>query len=88
VLGALGHGRPVVVLPQAADQFSNGERVAAAGAGLALGAGPVAPDALRDAVRAVLRDASYRRAAEAVAAEIAAMPSPGAAIDRVVALAG
>jgi hypothetical protein len=87
VLGALAHGRPVLVLPQAADQFANGERIAAAGAGLTFGAEPPSGRAVRDAVRELLDDPAYRSAAAAVAAEIAAMPEPAAAIAAVAGLA-
>jgi UDP:flavonoid glycosyltransferase YjiC (YdhE family) len=63
VLGALAHGRPLLVLPQGADQFDNADGVVAAGAGL------------RDAgLRALLEDPRYARAAVRIADEIAAMP--------------
>lgn len=80
VLGALAHGRPLLVVPQGADQFGNAGRVVAAGAGRALGPGEATEGAIRDAVRALLGEPSYRRAAAAVAAEIAAMPAPEEAI--------
>jgi MGT family glycosyltransferase len=86
VLGALGHGRPVLVLPQGADHFANGASVMTAGAGRMLHAGELSAEALREAVRALLDEPSYRRAARAVAAEIAAMPEPETAVDALKAL--
>jgi UDP:flavonoid glycosyltransferase YjiC (YdhE family) len=80
VLGALGHGRPLLVLPQAADHFASGARVAAAGAGRMLRRDEQSATALRDAVHALLDEPRYRRAAGTIAAEIAAMPEPDAAI--------
>ena len=88
-LGALAHGVPLVQLPLfSSDQWHNAERVAALGAGIALTGAPrgavepPGPDvlaALPGAVRALLADASYRRAARAIAAAIAALPPAGQA---------
>ncbi|KOV84027.1 glycosyltransferase [Nocardia sp. NRRL S-836] len=72
---ALAKGVPLVVLPQGADQFFQVERVAAAGAGLALLPPAQTPEALVDAVRAVLADGAVRENVTAIAAEIATMPS-------------
>jgi UDP:flavonoid glycosyltransferase YjiC (YdhE family) len=88
-LGALAAGVPQVVVPLFADQPENARRVAAVGAGVAVWADPDTPlppmrgsidaGALRDAVIEVLDDPSYRDRATAVAAEIAALPTPDAA---------
>lgn len=86
VLGALSQGRPLLILPQAADHFANGERVAAAGAGRMLRPNERSAVALRDATRALLDEPSYRRAARTIAAEIAAMPEPESAISPLKAL--
>jgi UDP:flavonoid glycosyltransferase YjiC (YdhE family) len=68
--GALAAGVPLVVVPLfAADQHINARRVAAVGAGVL-----AEPDAIRPALDLVLADPSYRRAAERVAAELAAHP--------------
>jgi UDP:flavonoid glycosyltransferase YjiC (YdhE family) len=71
VLGALGAGLPMVVVPLFADQPHNARRIAAASAGLAL----PAPDAnaLRAAIERVLADPELRRGARRVADEIAAL---------------
>ncbi|WP_229812919.1 nucleotide disphospho-sugar-binding domain-containing protein [Lentzea flava] len=57
-----------------ADQFFQAERVAAAGAGIALDPPAQAPEALVAAVRSVLEDVSFRENVSAIAKEIAAMP--------------
>jgi UDP-glucoronosyl and UDP-glucosyl transferase len=74
--GALAHGLPQVVLPQGADNFSNAARLAAAGASRTVLPDDVTADSMRNAVREVLDEPSYRSAAQALAAEIAAMPGP------------
>jgi UDP:flavonoid glycosyltransferase YjiC (YdhE family) len=74
-LGALAHGVPLIVVPQGADQFNNAERVVRAGAGRLLLVDDLRVDALRGAVADLLDDPAYRRAARAVAGEIAAMPT-------------
>jgi UDP:flavonoid glycosyltransferase YjiC (YdhE family) len=88
-LGALAAGVPQVVVPLFADQPENAGRVAAVGAGVAVWADAKAPPpmrtsidagALRDAVTEVLDDPSYRERATAIAAEIAALPTPDAAL--------
>ena len=83
-LGALAHGVPLVLLPLfSTDQWHNAERVAELGAGIALTGGPrgavepPGPDvlaALPGALRAVLADDAYGRAAAAIGAAIAALP--------------
>lgn len=84
-LGSLAAGRPLVVVPLFADQPINAERVAAAGAGLA-----VAPEAaaIRAATEEVLAEPSYRETAEAVAAEMASQPPVDEAVGELTRLAG
>ncbi|HVL28283.1 MAG TPA: glycosyltransferase [Acidimicrobiales bacterium] len=72
-LGALAAGVPLVVVPLfASDQHINARRVAAAGAGVS-----VAPEAeaIRAGLEAVLAGGSFRRAAGALADELAGHPS-------------
>ncbi len=75
-LAALVAGLPLVLVPQGADQFDNARACERAGAARVLNPDNVTPDAVRDAVRAVQADGSPERAAaQAIAREIAAMPS-------------
>ena len=76
VLATLAHGLPQACLPQAADQFRNGNGVARAGAGLSLPPAVLTPESVADAVRTLLDDPAYRVGAGRVRDEIAAMPSP------------
>jgi UDP:flavonoid glycosyltransferase YjiC (YdhE family) len=86
-LGALAAGVPLVVVPLFADQFENARRIAATGAGLVVEnatestRGSWRPIDARAAphvaasIEAVLGDASYRRRARSIAAEMAASPN-------------
>jgi UDP:flavonoid glycosyltransferase YjiC (YdhE family) len=74
-LAALANGIPLVITPQGADHFTNAERVAVAGAGIALQPGEASPKAVTAAVRRVLTEASVRQTAAAVGEEIASMPA-------------
>jgi UDP:flavonoid glycosyltransferase YjiC (YdhE family) len=102
VSAALGAGVPLFLLPMGADQPFNTERCIEAGAGLGViqdqppgppQAGPPpftppAPEVIRDGVRRLLDEPGFRRAAERVAAEIAAMPPVDAAAERLEAEVG
>jgi len=82
--GALEAGVPVVVVPAFADQFENGRRVAAAGAGVTVAPGgattgrrPVTTDdvpGIEAAVLEVLGAEGYRQAAQRIAADMAGAP--------------
>jgi UDP:flavonoid glycosyltransferase YjiC (YdhE family) len=77
LFGALRHGRPIVSIPLAApDNVMNATRLEELGAGIAVHEGARTSAAVTAAVQAVLTDARHRRAAEALAAEIAALPGP------------
>jgi UDP:flavonoid glycosyltransferase YjiC (YdhE family) len=80
VLGALAHGRPMVVLPMGADQPLNAARITALGVGRSLDAIAATPDDVRAAAASVLADATYRESAGRVADEIAALSSPDVAV--------
>ena len=81
VLGALAHGRPMVVLPMGADQPLNAARITALGVGRSLDAIEATPDDVRAAASSVLADASCRESAGRIADEIAALPAPDVAVD-------
>jgi UDP:flavonoid glycosyltransferase YjiC (YdhE family) len=74
VLGALAHGRPMVLLPMGADQPLNAARCEALGVGRVLDALRATPETVGEAVSAVLSDPTYRASAERIREEIAALP--------------
>ncbi|MEV0675661.1 glycosyltransferase [Actinosynnema sp. NPDC050436] len=75
-MGAFGAGVPQLVLPQGADQFDNADAVVTHGLGDRLLGDLVTAGAIAERARHLLADAAVRDAARAVAAEVAAMPSP------------
>lgn len=86
-LGTAAAGLPQLVLPQRADQFSQAVAVTAAGVGRALLPVEVTPDAVAEAVDALLGSAEHRRAAAATRAEIDAMPTPAEVLPQVLQVA-
>ena len=68
---------PLLLLPQGADHYFNAERVTAAGAGIRLVPGELTADTTRKALRELLRDGSFRKAAGRIRDELGAMPDPG-----------
>jgi MGT family glycosyltransferase len=87
VTKALAAGVPLVCMPLGRDQHEVARRVAVAGAGVTIG--PRASAArIAGAVRTVLEDPSYRRAARRLAAAIAEELSRDAAVDELEAMAG
>lgn len=86
VLGALAHGLPMVLLPIGADQPLNAARCVATGVAVALDPISATPAMIRDAVTTVTRDPSHAAAARGLQAEMAALPPPEDAVDRLVAL--
>jgi UDP:flavonoid glycosyltransferase YjiC (YdhE family) len=81
-LGSLARGIPMVVIPQGADQFIQAERVAAAGAGLALTPDRYAPVAAAEALGRVLNEPGFAGTARRISGEIAAMSSPEAVAEQ------
>jgi UDP:flavonoid glycosyltransferase YjiC (YdhE family) len=86
VYDALASGVPLVVMPMFADQFANATVVANVGAGIQVlprrdaqgRRHPASRDdvpRIRQVIETVLGDGSYRQAAQAVAAEMAAAPA-------------
>ena len=78
-LTAAYYGVPQVLLPQVADQGLVSERVAASGAGIALGHDDSGTEAIRTAAREVLT-APYRKAADRLRHQMLAVPSAGEAV--------
>ncbi|MGK9171412.1 glycosyltransferase [Inquilinus limosus] len=88
VIGGLAHGVPMVLLPIGADQPANAARCAALGAARVLEPISSTVQTVREAAQAVLADPAYRRAAERVAREVAAMPDVAEAVLLLERLAG
>jgi len=80
LMAALAQGLPLVILSLTADQPENAARCAALGVGIALGREERTPVHIRDAVRAVLADPSYRTNAGHLRDEMAALPGPEYAV--------
>jgi MGT family glycosyltransferase len=76
MLGTFAAGKPQLVLPQGADQFTNAEAVVEAGAGAQLVPAELTSEAVTTTTRALLSDLDVRSGANRLAKEIAGMPSP------------
>lgn len=76
MLGALCLGLPQLCLPQGTDQPFNTAALIRTGAGLALSPHEITADAVADAVDRILDESAIRQAAQAIQAEIGAMPTP------------
>ncbi|WP_158605618.1 nucleotide disphospho-sugar-binding domain-containing protein [Amycolatopsis panacis] len=83
-MGALTAGVPQLVLPHGLNQFYNASVVAERGVGLA----PEVSSLDSAVIQELVSSTELRKAASEVRAEIAALPSPAAMVDRLVALAG
>ncbi|HLV97538.1 MAG TPA: nucleotide disphospho-sugar-binding domain-containing protein [Ktedonobacterales bacterium] len=79
-LSSLALGLPLLILPQGADQYLVGELVKASGAGLCLTPQHVNASTVRQSVRALLEEPSYRANAHRLQREITAMPGPEEAV--------
>lgn len=79
VAKALARGVPLVVVPLQGDQRETAARVERAGAGITVAPEDVSATAIRAAIRRLLRDPSYSRAAERIAAGAAGLGAPRAA---------
>ncbi|SDY70300.1 glycosyltransferase, MGT family [Amycolatopsis xylanica] len=75
-LGTFGAGRPQLVIPQGADQFTNAEAVLAAGVGTRLLPDEFTAEAVYTQAKALLADETIHAAAKRLAEEVASMPSP------------
>ncbi len=81
LMAALGQGLPVVVVPISADQPANAARCAALGLGRVVECTTLTPESAREAMLGVLREPSYRRNAERLRDEMAALPGPEYAVE-------
>jgi UDP:flavonoid glycosyltransferase YjiC (YdhE family) len=81
VVEALAHGRPLVVAPIAYDQPYNASRVAETGAGIRVRFVRPRVEEVREAVRQVLAEPSYRAHAARVGAALRAAGGAAAAAD-------
>ncbi len=80
VSGALAHGRPSVLIPMGADQLLNAARCEQLGIARVLDPIGATPSLVRAAVTDVLENPNYRRAAERMRDEFAALPGPTHAV--------
>jgi UDP:flavonoid glycosyltransferase YjiC (YdhE family) len=80
MLAALTHGIPQVMVPITADQPENAERCTAAGVARVVPLAEATAASVREAALAVLGDPSYRRSAERVRDEMAALAGPDEAV--------
>jgi UDP:flavonoid glycosyltransferase YjiC (YdhE family) len=74
VAAALSHGLPMVAIPIDADQPVNAQRCAALGVAEVLEYGRRTPESIRQSVRTLLANNSYRRNAEQIRDQTAALP--------------
>jgi len=81
LLAALTHGLPLVMIPIGADQPNNAALVAALRMGRVIGPEERTAEAIGAAARAVLAEPSYRRNAEGMRDELAALPGPEYAVE-------
>ncbi len=80
VIGTLAYGLPSLLIPMGADQPLNAARCADLGVARVLDAVAATPGMVRAAASTVLDDPTYRRAAERMRDEIAALPGPTHAV--------
>lgn len=80
MLAALAHGLPMLMIPQAADQFENALTCQEIGAALVLMPDELSSTSVSSAVTSLLDDPTYTENAQRVAAEISTMQSPAAVL--------
>ncbi len=79
VMGTLAAGKPLVIVPQLSDQPENAARCAALGTAVVLPEQRLSPEALREALRTVLREPGYGEAARRMAASLEGAQGPATA---------
>jgi UDP:flavonoid glycosyltransferase YjiC (YdhE family) len=75
VLAAVAHGIPLIIVPFGADQHLNAASVVRLGIGVAIDADEMTGPRVRDAVRKVLGDPSYRANARRLQAVANRLPT-------------
>jgi UDP:flavonoid glycosyltransferase YjiC (YdhE family) len=80
MLAALGHGLPLLTVPQGADQYLNAEMCARRGVGRTLLTRDLTSASAREQTLRLLGDPGCRESAREVRSEIAAMPSPAGVV--------
>ena len=76
VAATLSHGLPMVTIPIDADQPVNAQRCTALGVAELIEYGHRTPESIRESVRTVLDNPSYRLSAERIRDQTAALPGP------------
>lgn len=83
LLSALWHGLPMVITPVGAgDQWPTGWRCSELGAGVLVEGNPPTAEAMRAALKSVLREPDYRARAQDLQSEIMQLPSLAEAVKR------
>lgn len=80
VTAALSYGLPMLAIPIDADQPLNAQRCAALGVARVIEYRQRTPETIRHSVQTILGDSSYRRNAERIRDEMAALPGPEHAV--------
>ena len=80
-LTTIAAGLPLVFIPIAADMFDNARRCVAVGAAVSIQPDERTPEAILAAVQTVLDQPTYRRNAEHLRDEMAALPGPEYAVE-------
>jgi len=88
MLTALAAATPMVIVPLAADQPDNAERCVAAGVARVVPLEEVDAAAVQAGVEAMLADPGHRERALDIALEVAAMPGPEVALERIESIVG
>lgn len=86
VLGAAAHGRPQLILPQAADHFRNARALSAASAAIVIEPESQTADVIRLQAERLLASARHAEAAVRLAGELGAMPVADDTADSLVAI--
>lgn len=81
MMASLLHGLPLVIIPLGADQFENAERAVGIGASEVVPPPERTPERVREAIRTVLSDPSYRRNAERFRDEVQQLPGLDYAVE-------